>query len=212
MTDETLTENTQASDTNVADTSAVNTSAPVNIDYNFKTMEGVEETPEITAIFNSVKNSLQNTGLPNDKAQALIDGLFQTLADMEDKESKVADARFEEGKNALIRDWGDKYETNLNKCNDVILKADGGKRNGDFEQAIRESGINRDPRFVRGLMAIASRFSEDSFVVNNGENLNKDSIQDEIHALMMKPEYINENAFGHKELVSKVWALRQKLG
>lgn len=206
---------TTETDTNTGTNTSVGTQAPTNtvapVDYNFKVMEGVEETPEIKAIFESVKGSLKDTGLPMDKAQALVDGLFNTLVEMDNNENKQAQTKFEEGKQALIKEWGDKYEATLDKCNDVILKADGGKRNGDFEMAIRESGINRDPRFVKGLAAIASRFSEDSFVVNNGAGLNKESIQDEIKALMQNPSYMNENAIDHKDIVAKVWAKRQQL-
>lgn len=211
MSEEQMTEENNIEQQGEVQTPVENTTTIQPIEYNFK-VEGVEESEEVKAIYNSISESLKDSGLSAEKAQNMVSALFKTLSDMDDNEKKASDIKFEEGKNALIKEWGDKYEHNLDKCNDIILKADGGKRNGDFEQAIRDSGINRDPRFVKGLMAIASHFSEDSFVVNNGASLNKDSINDEIKSLMLDPAYMNEYAPNHKDIVAKVWNLRQKLG
>ena len=183
--------------------------------YELKALEGVEETESVKTFLSSIADSLKGSGLSNEQAQILADNAIKTLMSLDEQEKesaqKASQAKFEESKKGLIAEWGNSFESNIKACNDLILTADGGEYNGEFEQVIREYRINEDARFVKGLHKIAQRFSEDGLIQGKTAQASADAINDEIRSLMAKPEYQDASLAGHNEVVNKVFDLRKRL-
>lgn len=183
--------------------------------YELKAIEGVQDTDEVKTFLSSIAESLKGSGLSNEQAQALADNAIKTLIDLDEKEKsankQASQAKFEESKKGLISEWGNSFEANIKACNDLILTADNGEYNGEFEQVIREYRINEDARFVKGLFKIAQRFSEDGLIQGKTAQASAESINEEIKTLMAKPEYFDASLHGHNEIVNKVFDLRKRL-
>lgn len=212
-------------DTNATETEQTQTVAPETIQdqpvsvpetvYELKAMDGVQDTDEVKTFLSSIAESLKGSGLSNEQAQALADNAIKTLMDLDEKEKSATlqanQAKFEESKKGLISEWGNSFEANIKACNDLILTADNGEYNGEFEQVIREYKINEDARFVKGLFKIAQRFSEDGLIQGKTAQASAESINEEIKTLMAKPEYFDASLQGHNEIVNKVFDLRKRL-
>lgn len=118
--------------------------------YNLK-IEGVED-----AKLNSLKERMYKHNIPQEAAQDLLDAHVQDFKDYENARTQQFNAESEKTTAELKKEWGMKYEENLNTAKTFLEKMSASKEEYDYF----DSKIGNDPKFIKLLSKMGQSISE----------------------------------------------------
>lgn len=141
--------------------------------------------------------------LPN-QAQALLKELNEFELSQDQNFQSEIETKVNEAKQELQRDWGDAYQSNVQKAVDVV-KEFGGE---DMLEHFKQTGYGSDPKFLNFLVKIAqTQMGEDT--IDPGRDtrqtgLGYDEVQRRINESYRDPAYLDKGHPDHKRKVEEV--------
>jgi len=173
--------------------------------YTYKTEnlpEGLESSSVIEDWF---KKSAFESGASNEMVSKIMgewNEMLVTQHNVKQEDMNVAEA-------ALHKDWGNDYARRMGAGRALVTKYG----NDQVDEAIEASGLGNNPYFNKMMSDIGMSNLEDS-AINAGLQSASETppeIQEKINEGMSHPAYMNPKDPQHKDIVAKVFKLRQQL-
>jgi hypothetical protein len=165
------------------------------------------EVVDPTAI-DKFKPLLHKAGLTQKMAEGVVGGYLEVEAEMLKEARASLEAELEQGRQSLLKDWGNAYNDKL-KVASSALDATGIE--GVWEWA-QKTGIKDDPMFVRVMAHFGQGLGEDR--LHQGANsgiLTPESANKEYERLMADPDFKKLYIGGDKSAVKKVTELMEAI-
>lgn len=145
------------------------------------------------------------------QAQALIKELNEYEYSLDQNYQQEVTQKVEQAKQQLQSEWGDSYQSNINKAANVIKEFGGPE---DFEY-FNQAGYGSDPKFLQFLVKVAGgAMGEDSVTPNTPSGgMSMDEVNRKINEAYSDPAYLNSHHVDHKrkvEEVQKLFKLKEK--
>jgi hypothetical protein len=125
--------------------------------YEFKDTEGIKFGTEALEKFSEAARALN---LPQDKAQAILDGIAPQLAKQQVEAFKTTVQGWQDAAKADKEIGGTKLTENLTHAKRTV----DAYFSPDFSKLLRDSGLGNHPEMVRGLAKIGRTLASDTFI------------------------------------------------
>lgn len=151
----------------------------------------------------------KEAGLNNAQANAIINRYAGQAGVFAAEDAARCSAEMQACESALRSEWGEAYEVKLAVANRVL------SRFGDqgMIQAIADSGLGRNPGFVRMMVKLGEMSQEDVGLDKTGGSqvMTPDALREQIAELQNHPAYLDASHPEHKVVVDRVQKLFERL-
>ena len=117
-----------------------------------------EEGSGAAAFIENMKQFAFDNEIPSDKAQAMVDFYLKTEKEAMEAVQTELKNTIETGMKELQKEMGSQFEPKMLQARRMV-KAHFGE---DFSTYLEDSQLGNDPRFIRGMMALSDKVSEDN--------------------------------------------------
>lgn len=124
-------------------------------DYELPKIEGAKDGDDT-----ELRNMFHEAGLSNTQAKKLHGSLAKSLQEAAEDYQRQVETKSQENVKTMQKEWGNKYEDNLEKVRQAFSVLGGGD---EFAQSLMETGLIYGPDTMRMGLRIADRVLEDSF-------------------------------------------------
>lgn len=180
--------------------------------YKYDKIPEIEGFELSTEFMKTANENLFKAGLNAKQHTAVMDTFFSWLKDASESSIAKTTHTVEQTQVALKKEFGDKYEPNVQAANAVIAQL------GDAETAkyLADSGLGNHPGFIKMMFKISEAFKDDAAF---GEAINsnlsvENQAKQKIASLKADENFnkrlMNESAPGHKETVAEWHDLHKK--
>lgn len=151
----------------------------------------------------------KDAGLNNSQANAIINKYVAQAGVFVADDLTRCTAEVQACESALRSEWGEAYDVKIAVANRVL------SRYGDqgMMQAIAESGLGRNPGFVRMMVKLGEMTQEDVGLDKTGGSqvMTPDAIREQIAEVQAHPAYLDASHPEHKMVVDRAQKLFERL-
>ena len=172
-------------------------------EYDIKFKDGVPVAEEFSKTF---KEKAHTLGILPKQAQALAEWFSDSIAQGQQSAEMVSAEEFENNKKALVKEWGNAFDLNINRANKVVNDLGG----EELVKMLNDTGAGANPVVLKFLAKIGENlYKEHKFV--EGESSNNSytpkELDTKIGQLRADPAYYDKNHPKHKTIVDEIKSL-----
>lgn len=173
----------------------------------YKVQYATEKLPEPLkeALASDLKDFLplaKSVGLNNKQANKLFGAFAEHMQGIHDRTEAQRDLEFTKAEAAIRAEYGEAMDVKLNLVNRMISTLGG----QDVVQAIANSGLGRNPEFIKMMVKLGEQHAEELGVdkTGNASLMTPTAIKQQIAELQAHPAYLDASHPEHKIVVERV--------
>ena len=176
--------------------------------YELAAPEGVTDEQQFDGEFTkTLTTTMHGLGLSGKQAQGMSDFLYNTIT-AAGKDTTAADEALQaEAAAELTSAYGANVDAHVEASMRIVRELGG---DGAAEKISKEDLV-ANPVLVKILSGIANKVLEDTGLDGGDQMATSSDIQADIMETMSHPAYLDAKHIEHKQIVNRVYALRQKL-
>lgn len=129
--------------------------------------EDLKEVPDenFNQFLDAMRGYAHSVGLTQKQFESTVKAELARQKGARDAQMSAAKKALEAGVKKLKEDWGNDYEANFKKADQVATAL----LPKDFKAFLAKTGLNNHPDFIKGMFELSKKVSEDVFITPEGD-------------------------------------------